>query len=146
VNGINLSQLKKKNLELFHHDIQVKPEHIDEMKHVNNVVYLQWVQDAAYAHWVAKAPVAMREQYNWVVLKHEIEYKGPAFLNDELIAKTWVRNYEGVRSTRVVQIYRKKDNKLLTEARSLWCLVLSSNGRPTRIGEDIKSVFLAEVR
>jgi acyl-CoA thioester hydrolase len=133
------------NPALYHQEIQVKPEHIDNMQHVNNVVYLQWVQDVAYAHWVANAPAALLEQYNWVVLKHEIEYKSPAFLHDELMAKTWVREYGGVRSTRVVQIYRKNDNKLLTEARSLWCLVHAGNGKPARIGENIKSVFVAEV-
>jgi acyl-CoA thioester hydrolase len=131
--------------EVYFHDLVVQAEHIDAMQHVNNVVYVQWVQDAAYAHWVTRAPSAIRDQYNWVVLKHEIEYKSPAFLAEELVAKTWVYDYAGVKSTRVVQIHRKKDNKLLVEARSLWCLIQSGNGRPTRIGEDIKSVFLPEV-
>jgi len=134
------------NPEVFFHDIQVKAEHIDTMLHVNNVVYVQWVQDAAYAHWMAKAPASIRDQYNWVVLKHEIEYKSPAFISEELMAKTWVFDYAGVKSTRIVQIYRKKDNRLLAEARSLWCLIHSGNGRPARIGEDIKSVFVPEAQ
>jgi acyl-CoA thioester hydrolase len=134
------------NPETYYHNIQVKPEHIDNMQHVNNVVYVQWVQDAAYAHWITKAPVSLRDQYNWVVLKHEIEYKSPAFIDEELIAKTWVHDYAGVKSTRVVQISRKKDHKLLAEARSLWCLIGSGNGRPVRIGDNIKSVFVPEVQ
>ena len=129
--------------EFYEHPIQVKPGHIDEMNHVNNVIYLQWVQDAAYAHWMAKAPQTIRDQYKWVVLKHEIEYKSPAFVHEELIAKTWVYDYSGVKSTRVVQIFRKTDNKLLVEARTLWCL-LGMNNRPTRITDDIVRVFKPE--
>ena len=132
-------------IEVYYHDILVLQEHIDNMDHVNNVVYLQWVQDSAYSHWVNKAPSSVQNQYNWVVLKHEIEYKSPAVLGDELVGKTWVYNYDGVKSTRVVQIIRKKDNKLLVEARSLWCLINASTNRPARIGDEIKSVFVPEV-
>jgi acyl-CoA thioester hydrolase len=77
-------------------------------------------------------------------LKHEIEYKSAAFLGEELIAKTWVRDYAGVKSTRVVQILKKSNNRLLAEANSLWCLIFSTNNRPARITYDIKSVFFTE--
>ena len=129
--------------DVYEHTIQVKLEHMDEMNHVNNVVYLQWTQDAAYAHWMSKAPPALRNQYKWVVLKHEIVYNSPAFLQEELVVKTWVYDYSGAKSTRVVQIVRKSDNKLLAEARTLWCL-LGVNNRPSRIGEEIISVFKPE--
>lgn len=130
--------------EEFQQIILVQPEHIDNMQHVNNVVYVQWAQDVANAHWVNKAPASIQTQYNWVVLKHEIEYKGPAFLGEELIAKTWVREYAGVKSTRIVQIIRKSDNKLLVEARTLWCLINAANNRPARIPDEIKNVFVPE--
>jgi acyl-CoA thioester hydrolase len=132
------------NPEIYSQEILVKPEHIDNMQHVNNVVYLQWVQDVAYAHWTTKAPTNIQEQYKWVVLKHEIEYKSAALLGEELIAKTWVRDYAGVKSTRVVQILKKSNNRLLAEANSLWCLISSTNNRPARIPDDIKSVFVPE--
>jgi acyl-CoA thioester hydrolase len=131
------------SLECYEHPIQVKLEHIDEMNHVNNVVYLQWAQDAAYAHWMTRAPQAIRNQFKWVVLKHEIEYKSQAFLNEALVARTWVYDYSGVKSTRVVQIIRKSDSKLLAEARTLWCL-LGTNNRPARITEEISGIFIAE--
>lgn len=131
--------------ETYHHKFLVKPEHIDAMKHVNNVVYLQWAQDVAYAHWVSKAPSDIQERYKWVVLKHEIEYKSPAFLGDELLAKTWVHDYHGVKSTRIVQIIRTKDSRLLAEAKTLWCLLNAANNRPTRIAEEIVKIFIAEV-
>ena len=130
--------------EVYYHNIRVKPEHIDELKHVNNVIYLQWVQDAAFAHWMAKATDSIREQFNWVVLKHEIEYKSPAFLDEELVAKTWVQEYSGVKSVRVVQISRKTDGKLLAEARTLWCLIHAATNRPARIVAEITQVFQSE--
>ncbi len=129
---------------VYDHNILVEAKHIDEMQHVNNVVYLQWVQDAAAAHWNTVS-AAVREKYNWVALRHEIDYKSPAFLDEELVAKTWVCNFEGVRSIRMVQIIRKKDNRLLAEARSTWCLLNASNGRPTKIGSDISGAIQAEV-
>jgi len=124
------------------HEITVQPSDLDAMNHVNNVVYLQWVQDAASAHWNSKAPAEVREKFNWVVLRHEIDYKSAAVLHDELIAKTWVQDYEGVRSTRIVQIIRKHDNRLLAEAKTTWCLLNAANNRPTRIVDEIRNVFL----
>lgn len=128
--------------EVFQLTIPVLPIHIDVMNHVNNVVYLQWVQDAAAAHWNAKAPEALRQQFNWVVLRHEIDYKSPAFLHDEVVAATWVLDYEGVRSTRIVQLKRKSDERLLAEAKTNWCLLNASTNRPTRVPEEIKQIFL----
>lgn len=128
--------------EVFHLTILVLPTHIDEMNHVNNVVYLQWVQDAAAAHWNSKASDILRQQYNWVVLRHEIDYKSPALLNDEIIATTWVQDYEGVRSTRIVQLKRKSDGRLLAEAKTNWCLLNATTNRPSRVPEEIKKVFL----
>ncbi len=132
-------------VSIYQHPIQVEADHLDEMKHVNNVVYLQWIQDAAKAHWLSTASDAMLEQYVWVVLRHEIDYKAPAKLNDALIAKTWVRAYDGVKSTRIVQIIREVDQQLMVEAKSLWCLLNAKNHRPSRVGEDIKSQFIAEI-
>jgi acyl-CoA thioester hydrolase len=103
--------------DIFHLSILVEAKHIDEMQHVNNVVYLQWVQDVAAAHWNTVA-AEVREKYNWVALRHEIDYRSPAFLGEELTAKTWVYNFEGVKSIRMVQIIRKKDNRLIAEAKS----------------------------
>lgn len=126
---------------IYHHPILVQAADIDEMNHVNNVVYVQWVQDAAAAHWNAQAPAEVKAKFNWVVMRHEIDYKTSALLNDELIAKTWVDHYDGAKSVRMVQIIRKADEKLLAEARTTWCLLNASNNRPVRAGDEIKSVF-----
>lgn len=131
------------SMQSYDHPITVQASDIDAMNHVNNVVYVQWVQDAAAAHWNAFAPSEIREKYNWVVLRHEIDYRNAAVLNDQLIARTWVQSYAGVRSTRIVKIYRQRDEKLLVEAKTTWCLLTASNNRPARVGDDITNTFVA---
>ena len=122
--------------------IRVKNEDIDELDHVNNVVYLRWVQDVAAAHWDSIATDDMKKKYAWVVLRHEIDYKNPAILGDELIAQTWVSSCEGVRSVRNVKIYHSASGKLAAEAKTTWCLLDSKTMRPRRIEDDIISIFL----
>lgn len=131
--------------DIYDHPILVHSEHIDDMQHVNNVVYLQWVQDAALAHWNT-VDSGVRGKYNWVALRHEIDYKSPGFLGETLIARTWVHRFEGVRSVRMVHIIRPKDNRVLAEAKSTWCLLNAASGRPTKIGEDITQSIAAENR
>src|SRR5690349_20735099 len=108
-------------MQSYEHRLIVQRSDIDAMNHVNNVVYVQWVQDAASAHWNAFAPDDVKEKYNWVVLGHEIDYRNAAVLDDRLVARTWVQDYEGVRSARIVKIFREHDDKLLVEARTNWC-------------------------
>jgi acyl-CoA thioester hydrolase len=122
--------------------ISVQPADIDELNHVNNVVYLRWVQEVAAAHWEAIASREMREKYSWVVLRHEIDYKNPAFLGDALLAQTWVSSCEGVRSVRNVKIYQSNSGKLVAEANTTWCLLDAQTAKPRRIEDDIKSIFL----
>ena len=126
---------------IFLLDIEVEPQDLDELNHVNNVVYLRWVQEAAAAHWNSAADPEVRKKFSWVVLRHEIDYKKPAKLHDHIQARTWVSNYDGARSTRMVQLIRKSDQVLLAEARTTWCLLDANSGRPVRIGHEIKSVF-----
>ncbi|MBA4145678.1 MAG: acyl-CoA thioesterase [Cytophaga sp.] len=129
-------------MHTFEHPIIVQSSDIDVMNHVNNAVYVQWVQDAAAAHWNAYAPAEIKTKYNWVVLRHEIDYRSAAVLGDQLIAKTWVDQYEGVKSTRMVHIIRRPDNKILAEAKTTWCLLTAANNRPTRVVDEITSVFM----
>ena len=125
----------------FQLTITVQPGDIDELNHVNNVVYLRWVQDVAAAHWESIAPREMKQKYSWVVLRHEIDYKSPAFLGDTLTARTWVSTCEGVRSVRNVKIYHNS-GKLVAEAKTTWCLLDAGTSKPRRIEDDITSIFL----
>ncbi|MFD0862279.1 acyl-CoA thioesterase [Sungkyunkwania multivorans] len=123
----------------FEQELIVEKESIDDLQHVNNVQYLQWVQDIAKAHWESAATKEMLEKYVWVVLNHYIEYKGQAFLDDELTIKTFVEKSSGVTSTRIVEIF--KDGALITKATTNWCLLDASTKRPTRITEELIEIF-----
>lgn len=125
----------------FQTEITVPASAIDNLKHVNNVVYLQWVQDVAEQHWNESTSVAVRENLAWVVLNHFIEYKAPAFENELLILKTWVEKYSGVTSERHTQIIRKTDQKLLVQAKTLWCLLDKNSGKPMRITNELIEKF-----
>ena len=128
-------------MKVFEQQIVVKQPDIDNLNHVNNVVYLQWVQDVATAHWQANASAEMQKKYSWVVLKHEIEYLGQAFLGDALMVKTWVYTSAGVRSERHVEFYLQKTNKLLVRAKTNWCLLDAATMKPRRIEDDILQIF-----
>jgi acyl-CoA thioester hydrolase len=118
---------------MFERLIKVRDSDLDELNHVNNVVYLQWVQDIASAHWREIAPRGFDRDYQWVVLKNTIEYKKPALLGDELILRTWVDTIDGVRSDRCVEIIKAANQTPVCAARTTWCLIDRATGRPRRI-------------
>jgi acyl-CoA thioester hydrolase len=121
--------------------IKVQPPDIDTLDHVNNVVYLRWVQDVATAHWEKIASTEMKKKYLWVVLRHEIDYRNPAVLGDELTVRTWVGSSEGAKSVRHVEFLLSASGKLVAEAKTTWCLLDSQTMRPKRIESDIASIF-----
>lgn len=123
------------------HTITITPEDIDDMNHVNNVVYLRWVQDAAAAHWDALASEELKRKYAWVVLRHEIDYKSAAKLGDPVKAETWVSSREGVRSVRHVKLSHAESGIIFAEAVTTWCLLDAVTKRPKRIDTDITSIF-----
>jgi acyl-CoA thioester hydrolase len=85
--------------------------YIDELGHVNNVAYLRWVQDAAVAHWRAVASVEDQARLWWVVVRHEIDYKHPAYLGGGIVAKTWVGTSR-IRFERHTELLRASDRPL----------------------------------
>lgn len=119
----------------FQHNIQIVPSDIDDLGHVNNVVYLRWVQEVAAAHWENVAPSVLKSKYAWVVLRHEIDYKNPGFLNDKIVGETWVGTHNGPRFDRFVKI--QSHGKVLAEAKTTWCLLDAKSFRPVRIPEEI---------
>jgi acyl-CoA thioester hydrolase len=121
--------------------IPVLPGDIDEQNHVNNTVYLRWIQDVATAHWRAVASPKAQETIGWVVLRHEIDYKGPATLGDEMVLRTWVGKATRLTFERFTEIRRNRDGRLLSEARTLWCPIDAPTGRPVRVSEEVRSRF-----
>ena len=118
---------------------KVSNQDIDELNHVNNVVYLQWVQDIANMHWDQLKEGHDTSEYVWVVLRHELDYSGQAGLDDTIIIRTWVGETSGIKSIRHVEFY--KDDKLLVKAKTFWCLVDSKTLRPKRITGGILNVL-----
>ena len=121
--------------------ITVKENDLDDLFHVNNVRYLQWIQDIAKNHWQTEATTEMLDNYIWMVLNHYIEYKGQAFLNDEILLKTYIKKAEGVTSTRSVEIYNNTTDKLLVSCKTNWCLIDKNSKRPIRLTDDLKNLF-----
>lgn len=129
----------QKDQKVFALEIKVDPEDIDELGHVNNVVYLRYVQDAAQAHWLNVATESLQDQYFWIVLRHEINYHKPAFSGEIIEARTWVSSFLGAKSERCVDIFL--NDILLSSAKTLWCLMDRKTKKPTRITDEIIKVF-----
>ena len=119
---------------------RVAASDLDERAHVNNVVYVQWVQDAAAAHWATLAPEGSREQIAWVALRHEIDYLRPAVLDDEIVIATWVGVADGLSFERFTEIRRAEDDRVLARARTLWCPVDARTGKPRRVNDAVRAV------
>jgi acyl-CoA thioester hydrolase len=126
---------------VFELPLSIRPDDIDDLGHVNNMVYLRWVLDAATAHWGAAATEAQKAEYVWVVARHEIDYLRPAMPGDDLVARTHVGAVGGARFDRHVEIWRRSDEKLLARARTVWAALDARTGRPRRVSEDLTARF-----
>ena len=116
---------------LFTYPIAVKPSDIDFMGHVNNANYLSWVQEAVLAHWNAIATPGAVAAVLWVALKHEITYRKPAFLEDQVVANVLLEKVAGARAFYRTVIKRGED--VLAEIQSSWCCIDADTRRPARI-------------
>ena len=125
----------------FEMTISVLPEDIDGQNHVNNTVYLRWVQEVATAHWQAVASGEAQEGIGWVVLRHEIDYKAPACLGDDVVLRTWVGKATRLTFERFTEIRRRSGGQLLSTARTLWCPINAQTGRPVRVPADVREEF-----
>ena len=125
----------------FEMTVSVSPGDIDEQNHVNNTVYLRWVQDVATAHWQAIASPEAQKSIGWVVLRHEIEYKNPAGLGDKITLRTWVGKATRLTFERFTEILRNRERQLLSNARTLWCPINAQTGRPMRVSPEVRSQF-----
>lgn len=126
---------------VFEMMVVVCQEDIDRQEHVNNTVYLRWVQDVAVAHWRALASRETQEEIGWVVLRHEIDYKAPGCLGDEVTLRTWVGQASRLKFERLTEIRRKPDQQLLASARTLWVPINPKTGKPTRVSAEVRERF-----
>jgi acyl-CoA thioester hydrolase len=123
----------------FSIEIVALPADIDELNHVNNVVFVRWVQDVAAAHWMATSTDELRACYSWMLLRHEIDYLGQAFLGDRLIGTTWVGEAKGATFERFVEL--KKDGKVITKSRTVWALLDAKTLKPRRIDQAMNTLL-----
>lgn len=119
------------------------PAHIDELGHVNNAVWLQWVQEIATAHWRAVAPDEHQAAYVWVVTRHEIDYRGNVGLGEAVAAETWIPDPpKGARFDRCVS-FRDRSGREVVAARSTWALLDRASGKLLRVRPEVAAPFYA---
>jgi len=128
-------------VEPFELPIQVASADIDDLGHVNNIVYLRWVQDVAEAHWFSAAPAEDQAGLVWMVVRHEIDYLSPAVAGDDLILRTWVGAAAGLRFDRHTEVLRTADRKVLAKARTVWVPIDAASGRPKRVSDRVRKMF-----
>jgi len=119
--------------------VSVHDADIDEQNHVNNTVYLRWVQDVAVAHWKALASKEAKAAIGWVVVRHEIDYKSPAGLGDEIVLRTWVGEASRLKFERFTEIRRR--SQILARARTLWVAIDWNTRKPTRVSAEVRARF-----
>ncbi|NTV20781.1 MAG: acyl-CoA thioesterase [Chlorobium limicola] len=125
----------------FSISMEVRPEDIDLIGHVNNTVYLRWVQDAAVAHWHILAPAEERETILWVVRRHEIDYKRPAFSGDTLKVETWIGKATRFAFDRHTTIINVSSGRILALARTVWCPIDRKTGKPADVSPAVRDLF-----
>ncbi|UYY79244.1 acyl-CoA thioesterase [Sphingomonas sp. R1] len=112
------------------------------MGHVNNASYLKWVQAAVVSHWQALAPVEAVAEHLWVALKHEITYRRPAFLEDDVVATVLLEKVQGARAFYETVI--RRGSEVLAEVKSSWCCLDAETKRPARLAKDVIDRFFVK--
>ena len=135
--------MKNTESKIYRYKFTVPESAVDLNGHVNNVVYVQWMQDVAVLHsdTVGGTNAMHAAGGTWVVHSHKIEYLSPAFAGEDVVALTWVVNFRRVRSIRRYNFFRKSDNKLLAKGETEWVFVEVESGRPMMIPEEIIRLF-----
>lgn len=128
--------------EIFIQRFPVDAADIDELGHVNNIVYLRYAQDIATAHWRARAGAESVAQYVWVVMRHEVDYRAQLTLGDVVEVRTWVDDTpRGATWARFVEIYKVGADKPSAQIRSNWALLDAATRRVKRVPQEIVDRF-----
>ncbi|WP_265570357.1 acyl-CoA thioesterase [Sphingomicrobium nitratireducens] len=130
-------------VDAYHHQIGIRQDDIDHMGHVNNAVYLKWVQDAVVRYWESIAPPDAVARHLWVALKHEISYRRPTFLDDDVVADVIAEKMQGAKVFFTTII--KRGEEVVAEAKSTWCCLDAASRRPARLARDVARRFLPEL-
>jgi acyl-CoA thioester hydrolase len=130
-------------IKTYQHDIVVTDEDVDVNGHVNNVQYVQWMQDAAIMHSKTVKCLQLTKRLGaiWVVRTHKIEYLRPAYPGDYIKVLTWVHDFRKVLSLRKYKFVRDSDEATLAEGETDWVFVDAKSGRPRFIPDEVKATF-----
>jgi acyl-CoA thioester hydrolase len=128
---------------IYREELTVPESAIDANGHVNNVAFVQWMQDVATRHFDAAGGWAAMHAAGstWVVRSHNVEYLLPAFAGERVQVLTWVASFNRALSVRRYRFLRASDGKLLVRGETLWVLVSTATGRPVRIPAEIQQAF-----
>ncbi|MEM1052177.1 MAG: acyl-CoA thioesterase [Pseudomonadota bacterium] len=125
----------------FTQTFTAEPQHIDELGHVNNSVWVQWIQDLATAHWTEVADLAHQEQFFWVVIRHEIDYRGNIAVGERASGTTYVPDPpKGAKLNRAVE-FTDTDGKPLVTALTTWAMLDRASGRLARVRPEVLGPF-----
>lgn len=126
--------------QTFSLDFAPVDENIDDNGHVNNVVYLAWMQDLAISHWRARVAPEELTRWSWVALRHEIDYRRPLLPGEQASAITWIGERRGPRMDRFYRI-DGPDGEMCAQGRSEWVLINLDTRRPTRVPDWMEEMF-----
>ena len=130
---------------VFELELAAGREHIDQLGHVNNAVWVQWIQQVAVSHWDAVADASHKDAYFWVVVRHEVDYLRPAHEGDRITARTWIGDApQGARSERYME-FIGPDGKICVRARTQWAIIDKAASRPIRVPPEVIAPFLSRV-
>jgi acyl-CoA thioester hydrolase len=128
---------------VFELDFTAAPEDIDELGHVNNAVWVQWMEQVAVAHWRSVADPVYQDAYFWVVVRHEIDYLRSVLEGERITARTWAgEKPHGARYDRHIE-FIGQDGKQRVRARSWWAIIDKASGRPIRVPAEVVAPFMA---
>ncbi|MEQ1497520.1 MAG: acyl-CoA thioesterase [Novosphingobium sp.] len=116
-------------------------EHIDELGHVNNAVWVDWIQQVAIAHWTSVASPEHQQAYFWVVTRHEIDYRGNVGVGERVTAETFIPNAPtGARFDRRVDFHNAA-GKVIVAANTTWAMLERASGRLARVRAEVTAPF-----
>lgn len=121
----------------FEKTFTARPADIDELGHVNNAVWVQWIQDLATSHWETAARPEDREAFFWVVTRHEIDYRGNVAEGETVTGETWIEGKpRGATSVRRVE-FRNAAGKMIVSAATTWAMLDRASSRLVRVRPEI---------
>ncbi len=126
----------------FELQITAQPEDIDELGHVNNAVWVRWIQDVATSHWRALARPEDQDAYIWVIVRHEIDYLRAVLAGETVTGRTWIQDPpSGAKFNRHME-FTGADGKARVRAKTTWAIIEKASGRPIRVPQAITDTFL----